>query len=265
MDAPAHFSHPLRLFWWKAKPNFGYVLFQIVVVHAGPLACDMFGLGSILEVVRRNHRGSRASGDAPWIWGTGLLRPMGCAFLSNVHAALLRGPIRAEILEVTPKSFGDPGLLVAEVVPPHLTADTITLVPHHSQIDDPQFAAVVAKELGLRLIDVRREPRQVVSQISACRHVVSATLHGLVVVDAYGIPSTWMDTESQGRLKYLNHTASVGRSLITLIAVADLLGYVRHLPNQHGLPYQDNIDRSRADLNRHFPAPLRAETPVAAI
>ena len=73
---------PLALHWWKAVPNFGDAISPVVlahvsgrpVVHAGVNKADVWGIGSLLQVVKRSY------GDAkqrrPVTWGTGLLHPV---------------------------------------------------------------------------------------------------------------------------------------------------------------------------------------------
>ncbi|MEP2984830.1 MAG: hypothetical protein ABJP08_16340, partial [Roseibium sp.] len=108
---------PLRLHWWKAQPNFGDALSPLIlshvsgrrVAHASVDEADVFGLGSLLQIVRRNFDTPR-DGAKPVIWGSGLLRPAGGrAFLKNIEIALLRGPVTAALLGVETDAFGDPG------------------------------------------------------------------------------------------------------------------------------------------------------------
>ncbi len=187
-------TQPLKLNWWRGKPNFGDALSQLVVAHvsgrpvehAKPWECDLFGIGSLLHVVRKQYLEPTA--HAPWLWGTGALRVIKPDFLSNVQIAILRGPITAALLDVKTAVFGDPGLLSAEVLGPvDRQDDKIALVPHHTQMDDPRFAAMAAMEPALKLIDVAGPPETVCREIARCKHVISASLHGLIVADSYSI------------------------------------------------------------------------------
>lgn len=265
MDITADHSRPLRLFWWRGVPNFGDALSQLVtarvsgraVVQAGAGDCDMVGLGSLLQVMRRKYRTARADGVRPWIWGSGLLSSVPSDFLDHVRIALLRGPVTAALLGIRARAYGDPGLLADDMVAPPPRRDRIGLIPHHTQIADPAIRALAASDPAYDLIDVGAPVLDVVRDIASCAHVVSSSLHGLVVADAFGVASTWADPGGQGLLKYHDYAASVGRDLATPMSWPDA---VRHAARSNAGPerYRDGIHRARAALRESFPEDLCA-------
>lgn len=260
---------PLRLFWWKAVPNFGDVLSSIVVahmcgrevVHAGPGKADLFAIGSILQIARRKYSEVKAYARKPLIWGSGLLHAVtSLEFLSNVNIALLRGPITANLLGIKTDQFGDPGLLVADIFAPAPSkTHRIGLVPHHSQMEDPRIQGLARGSDEILLIDPRQDPETVCQQISACQHIYAASLHGLITADAYGAPSTWVSPGDQGHLKFYDYAASIGRPLISPLAWDQIPDHARHITQPAELPYGAGIARAQADLRNSFPAHLRAE------
>ncbi len=272
VDGQGSDAAPLRVFWWKAVANFGDALSADAcahvsgrpVVHASAGSCDLFGAGSILQVARRNLEQAREDGVRPWIWGSGMLRPVPSGFLAHARVALVRGPVTAALLGVEADAFGDPGLLAPDIYgTPETRHDRIGLVVHHAHRDDPELAALVAAEPALERVDVGEDAGAVCRQIAACRHVIASSLHGLIVADAYGVPSTWLDPIDQSRLKYIDYGASVGRYLTAPISLGDvpaLLGTLNDAP----LPYADGIARAREALTTRFPAPLRADTHMAS-
>ena len=262
---------PLRVYWWKAKPNFGDALSRDVVAHvsgrmvdhAKPGRCDLFAIGSVLQVARRNLKARRSDGVRPWVWGSGLLAPVAADFLKNLRVALVRGPVTAALLGLEHDRFGDPGLLARETYGPvPERQDVVGIVPHHTHMDDPELTETVARDPKLRLIDVRGTARRVCQQIATCAHVFASSLHGLIVADSYGVGSTWLDPVGQSRLKYLDYAASVGRPMVAPVALAEVRSRMRGL-GTGPLPWQDGIDRARDALLTSFPAPLRAATPMA--
>lgn len=267
-------SGPLRLFWWKAVPNFGDLLSASVVgylsgrevVHAGPTKAELFAIGSILQIVRRNYAEVNAGAQKPVIWGAGLLHAVSSVgFLSNVNIALLRGPVTASLLGIKTNCFGDPGLLAAEVF---AAAGSKThrfgLVPHHSQMEEVEIKTLAESSDDILLIDPRQDPETVCRQISSCGHIYAASLHGLVTADAYGVTSTWVSPGDQGHLKYYDYAASIGRPLISPLAWDQIPDHARHITQPAELDYGAGIARARADLRNSFPAQLRAEQNTGA-
>lgn len=274
MARTEHHTHPLRLHWWKAVPNFGDALSQLVVehvsgrqvVHSGPRKCDMLAIGSLIQVMRRNYEKPANDGHVPVIWGAGLLHPCPVDFKPNVDLPLVRGPITASLLKLSTTQFGDPGLLVANLLgklPEQ--QDRIALVPHHSMTDNPALAELLERESALQLIDVGADPLIVCRQIAACRHVISASLHGLIVADACGVPSTWLWPDEQSHLKYYDYAASIGRPLISPLRIGEIPALLQGVKDSDSISYGEGIARARRDLIETFPAHLSAvgDTPRA--
>ena len=255
----------LKLYYWPA-PNFGDALSHRVVEYVSgrevaqvrPKQAELFALGSLMHVIAK-HWTDHRRGEGPYLWGTGLLNPFYRKdFLENVRVCLLRGPISAAFLRLKMTEFGDPGLLAPEALGPGPERqDRVAIVPHHSQMLDPRFVDMVEADPALYLVDVRQDPETVCRAIAGSAHVFSASLHGLVVADAYGIANTWMDPEAQGRLKYHDYAAAIGRDMLAPVEIADVPRAARAAATGP-LPYTPGIERSRASLLKHFPAELKA-------
>lgn len=261
---------PLKLFWWARQPNFGDAISARVtayaagreVVHAEPKAAEIFAVGSILQIVRRTHQGPRDDGSLPWIWGAGCMRAIRVDFVPHVRFAALRGPITESLIGVEVPAYGDPGLLVAEAIgPAPEREDVVGLVPHLAHVEAPEVAALVAEEPRLRLIDVRQDPEEVCRQIGACAHVVSSSLHGLIVADAYGVPNTWLDPTGihrSPRLKFYDYAAAVGRVMPRPVGWDDLAGILPRLPDGPQA-HAEGVAEAKGALLEAFPGELRGE------
>lgn len=263
-------KRPLRLHWWKAEPNFGDAINPLVVghmaqrevVHTGPRKADLFAIGSMMQVVKRTHKEPREDGGRLCVWGTGLLNPVfGHGFLKHVDVALVRGPITAALLTLELRRFGDPGLLINEVLPFDGTrGDRIGIVPHYTLMEDQALLAFVASDPAYLLIDPRGDPAQVCLQIAACAHVYASSLHGLIVADAYGVPNSWIEPSGQSWLKYLDYAASLGRRDMVAPLTLDAVRTHKSAP----IDYGDGITAAREALHQSFPARFKSSASKAA-
>ena len=261
-DAP-HIT-PLHLHWWKAEPNFGDAINPLIVghvsgrdvVHAGAKKADMFAVGSMMQVVKRTIKEGRKTSAPLSVWGTGLLNPVfGHDFMDKIEVTLLRGPVTAALLKINMKRFGDPGLLINDVLPfEGRRQDRIGIVPHYTLMEDAALLAFAASDPAYKLIDPRGDPAQVCVQIASCAHVYASSLHGLIVADAYGVPNTWIDPVGQSWLKYLDYAASLGRS--DMVAPLELDEVAGHRPAP--IAYTDSIAGAREALLESFPARLKS-------
>jgi len=255
---------PLRLHWWKAEPNFGDAINPLIVghvsgrlvEHVGPKKADMFALGSMMQVVKRALKEGRKNAEPLCIWGTGLLHPVfGHDFMDKIEVALVRGPVTAALLKLKMKRFGDPGLLINEVLPfDGACSERIGIVPHYTLMQDKSLLAFVASDPVYLLIDPRDDPVDVCMQIASCAHIYASSLHGLIVADAYGVPNTWIDPVGQSWLKYLDYAASIGRR--DMVAPLELDEVAAHRPAL--LNYADGINAAREALLTSFPARMKS-------
>lgn len=259
-------AEPIRLYYWPS-PNFGDQLSHDVVAHVsgravvqkGPRQAELFAIGSLLQGLCNNFKSVPDGTPRPLVWGAGMMRPvMRREFLDNVDIRLLRGPVSAAILDLPMTAFGDPGLLAPEAMgPPPDRQDRIVVIPHHAQMEDGRFEAMVARDLALHLVDPRQSPATVCAAIASAAHVFSASLHGLIVADAYGVPNTWIDPGGHARLKYYDYAASIGRDLQAPVALDAVPGLAARAATGT-LCYTAGIARARASLWESFPAELRA-------
>jgi len=266
MPTPNTDLEPLKLYHWPAA-NFGDTLSARVVawisgrevVNVRPRSAELFAIGSLIHVLAKHFTEPPKRPHRPILWGTGVLNPIfRREFLDNLDIRLMRGPVGAAICRIPATAFGDPGLLAPEALGPAETRqDRVVVIPHHSQADDPALAAMVASDPRLHLVDPRQSPEVVCAAIASAAHVVSASLHGLIVADAYGVANSWMDPAAQGLMKYHDYAASVGRYMLAPVAIADVPRLAAHAATGP-LPHADGIAAARAALITHFPEEFRA-------
>lgn len=262
---------PLRLYWWNQKANFGDGISPLLVAHlsgrkvvwAEPEEARMISAGSLMRAARMGTHARKRGEGIPVIWGTGTIRPIKADFVDFADIRILRGPISAALLGVPMDRFGDPALLLPDIVPPASVAKTgkIGVVLHHSKMEDPAFTDPLLANDDVLLIDPRAEdPLSVVRQIASCAQVISSSLHGVIVADAFGIPNTWIDPEGiheMPRLKFLDYAGSIRRQLGVPIPLAQVAQAVRAL-DLPPLAHADGIEASRDALRETFPAEVAA-------
>ncbi|WP_299030355.1 polysaccharide pyruvyl transferase family protein [uncultured Sulfitobacter sp.] len=264
MTASTKTAEPIRLHWWRGVPNFGDAINPLIVGHvsgaevefAGPQKANLFAIGSMLQVVKRTRKDVAEDQPPVNVWGTGILNPVfGHDFLEKVDVHLVRGPITAALLKQKLRRFGDPGLLIDSALPFDGTRnDRVGIVPHHGQMDDPEMLAFAASDPAFMLIDPRDDAKQVCHQIASCAQVMSSSLHGLIMADAYGVPNRWIAPGKQGWLKYHDYAASIGRSdMSTPLTIDDA---PKAAFGEIG--YQDGIDAAREALLDSFPDHLKS-------
>ncbi|SLN17182.1 polysaccharide pyruvyl transferase family protein [Pseudooctadecabacter jejudonensis] len=269
-DTP--YTAPLRLYWYRDEPNFGDAISANIVSHVSKRDvkwahhgnCEMYALGSLMKSVASHQTAPRDSGRKPFLWGTGTMAGLpNRAFRHHTRVALLRGPITAALMNRDDRVFGDPGLLIADVLgEAPARQDIVGLVPHMHYADDPRLRQIAADNPRIKLIDVRDEvPLRVVRDIASCAHVISQSLHGLVTADAFGIPNTWLNPagiHGGALLKFHDYAAGIHRALGTPIETMEIEAVAKRAPTGP-LGYADGIAASKEALYASFPQGLKQQ------
>lgn len=175
----------MNVYYWNAKKNFGDLLTSLLVKKftklesqwSPPEDSDLIMVGSILEHM-----------DPEWngvIAGCGKLHEETKVKFPNAKILALRGPLTARGVK---GSFvlGDPGLLADELVPLEDKEYDLGLVPHWT--DNKLELNPIFKKFNPKIIRVSDDPLKVISEIGKCKKIVSSSLHGIILADAFNIP-----------------------------------------------------------------------------
>ncbi|MEP6389780.1 MAG: polysaccharide pyruvyl transferase family protein [Halioglobus sp.] len=189
---------PLRLYWSASKPNVGDWLSPLIVqsytsrqvVHAPAKRCDMMSIGSVLQKAK-NHFWSPSLD----IWGSGFMHAGGPTKLKHrVHA--VRGKLtRQRLVGCQDIVCGDPGLLLPRIMGDYATDQrpvTVGVVPHYWDRENVQVKRFIESFPGAKFIDIFSKVEDFVREVNQCECILSSSLHGLVIADAYGIPNQWL-------------------------------------------------------------------------
>ena len=192
----------IKLYWHRgsgrsdaSQRNFGDYLSPLIVeavsgrsVEYAPLKeAEMMAIGTILA---NEHKAKRYGFKRRiHVWGSGCGQPEERFSARHFyHAVRGKETFQRVLGQPAIPALGDPGLLAEMLVKPPMKQHKIGFVAHYVDRDRPEAVAFAAME-GVHAINVFEEPREVLRQIAACEFIVSSSLHGLVVADAYGVPN----------------------------------------------------------------------------
>jgi hypothetical protein len=194
----------MKAYWWP-HANFGDQLTPLLLRHflgvqvdwAPADEAEWIAVGSIAAHVPRGWAGT--------VWGIGKHRQREWDVdLSHATILALRGKLTAEALGVDTCALGDPGLLVSLLPGIKRTSEhRLGIVPHW------QDRWLAWRHRGYR-IEVKADPMAVIRQIAACDRIVSSSLHGIIVADAFGIPRRWERAPQATPYKFRDHMTVVG-------------------------------------------------------
>jgi pyruvyltransferase len=139
-----------------------------------------------------------SSGFNSYIWGGGSIdgkEPIHSLDPKKIFA--LRGLLTEKVIEkkIGKKinvPLGDPALLMPRFYFPNVEKKSnVGIIPHFS--DDRVVRELLNQvNADVELISVSQDPEQFVTQLLGCNYVISSSLHGLILADAYGIPNKWL-------------------------------------------------------------------------
>ena len=100
----------------------------------------------------------------------------------------VRGPVTAGILGLSDQQWiTDPAALLFRVPNPGVAAPQPAFIPHHRSTRCMDWGTVCGLA-GIKYIDPRARPTQVLRQIQGCSLVLAEAMHGAILADAQRIP-----------------------------------------------------------------------------
>lgn len=201
-----------RLYWMPDR-NFGdalnpYLYAKIsgkgpVRVNAKSKTAHYMAIGSVLN-----------NGNANSIaWGTGLAWSKDKVD-PRIDIRAVRGPLSRQVAlrcgADCPEIYGDPALLMPRFYNPTVEKKyELGIIPH--VIDNQLFTKSLPADI--KLLNLCDPIEKVIDDLLQCEQVYSSSLHGLIIADAYGIPSEWVEFSNNvlgDGLKFKDYFASVG-------------------------------------------------------
>ncbi len=169
----------------------------------------LLSLGSILHFI----------GDGDVVWGSGLAKAADaeCAKRAKgVKILAVRGPRTRTALNAVgvdcPEAYGDPALLLPQLVTNDVGKQhAVGIVPHFQHHAEVRKQWMQRGSGVVKLINVTAPCADVVRDILSCEVILSSSLHGVIVAEAYGIPAVFLDRGWGGGLKIRDYYESTDR------------------------------------------------------
>ena len=213
----------IQAYWWKEVPNFGDALAPLLLERFANIEVEwntisrssIVSVGSILEHI-------------PPLWDGYILGSGRLIESSRLHLVQTRTGVSAKILAIRgplsargiPGNFalGDPGILANELVGDQDKLWDLGIIPHWQDKElVERFKKLIPSKHSIRVIDPGWAPLDVLSTIGACRRIVTSSLHGMIVADAFGIPRRVEICKAMahdgGDFKFRDYSASIKHKL----------------------------------------------------
>lgn len=210
----------MSLFWQRKDGNFGDELSPYIVQKLSgknvkffnspsPTNVGYMAVGSVLH-----HLGI----GMKWceVWGSGLMSQSNkLTHPKKIHA--VRGPLTRKFLMEQgiecPGVYGDPALLLPRLFSPEVEKKyKVGIVPHFVDQKNNWVRLQSVRE-DVLVINVYESVEKVITDMLSCRSILSSSLHGLIVADAYEIPSLWIKLSDKVKgegFKFRDYLLSVG-------------------------------------------------------
>jgi len=228
----------IKAHWYQYDHNFGDILNPLFIhMLSGKNVIwidaklyrykNYIVIGSILDRVNKYST----------VWGSGFISKDSECPEKPSKICAVRGPLtRQKLLKSgieCPEIYGDPALLLPQIYEPKTQKKyKLGIIAHYIDKDNAWLKEI--KDPNILLLDIQsKNPFDFVDQIYSCEKIASSSLHGIIVADAYSIPSLWLEFSDKvvGKgFKFHDYFLSVNRADIKPIiikketSIDDLLG-----------------------------------------
>lgn len=215
----------IKLVWFNGFANFGDALSPLLVrVLSGRKVQgfwdrtdrsenSLLALGSVICRVQE--------GDI--VWGSGIregeYKNLKKGLSIKVNA--VRGPITRKLLLsksiFCPEVYGDPSLLFPFIYRPRVPKIfDVGIVRHYFD----KSTCKGPTKINHQIIDVEDDPFSVINKICSSKIILSSSLHGIILAEAYGIPALWLrphkilwsNSYLEPPVKYVDYFLSTSRN-----------------------------------------------------
>lgn len=159
------------------------------------------------------------------IWGSGVVDDTLPLNTVPLKVLSVRGPLTREYLlkhnVECPEVYGDPALLFPKYYQPNVSKKyKLGIIPHVVDLNKIKLSEF--EDIGqvqiINISDYKRDWRSFIDKVNECETIISSSLHGLIISEAYQIPSLWVkwsDDIIGGDFKYNDFYLSIGKRDLT--------------------------------------------------
>lgn len=237
--------------------NFGDLLSPLILGAYGlPIrqlcvskGAEMMGIGSLLSDLPPRYTGS--------VWTSGFLWSDRKVHLLDKRVKIWAVRGRESLnrlsgaLDKDQVVLGDGGLIADKWYCPRSIPKRYKLgiVPHYIDFETVRDNVRAIHRPDVHLINVLGDARNFVNQLFECEHIVSSSLHGLIVSDCYGIPNAPFRVSTTDRLagkdfKFHDYYSVFGMrkpATITLRPDTELEPILSHVSTNNNRPNIDSV------------------------
>ncbi len=166
------------------------------------------------------------------VWGSGAIDGKERLKEPPLKVFAVRGPLTREYLVKQgiscPPVFGDPALLLPKMYTPSSFEKKyrIGIIPHYKDQKLPAVKDFLSNYKDVLLIKMRgyQSWQSVIDQICSCESIISSSLHGLILSDAYGVPNVRIrlsDALKGGDFKFRDYYAGINKPYVDPVDCRD--------------------------------------------
>ena len=224
-EKPCHYNLGDELNFYILKAVSPYKLYNYRDIYCFS-STNYSCIGSLIDIgLLNNHT---------IIWGSGAMIGKGKLNYKPLKVCAVRGKLtRKYLLEQgidCPEIYGDPALLLPKIYQPKVEKQyKLGVIPHYVDQENPlvtELSHLYGGNVCIIKMKDYRDWKDVVDNINRCEQIISSSLHGLILSDAYNIPNAWVefsDRVAGEGFKFKDYFSAVERETMRPICIKSVI------------------------------------------
>ena len=162
----------------------------------------------------------------------------------------VRGPLTKYVFDKIgipcPSVYGDPAILLPIIYSPKISdIKDYTIVPHYTEWEK-------YKDNANYISTFTKDYKDFIDKICSSKLVISSSLHGIIIAEAYGVPAIMLSNNSNSNIfKYQDYYFSTGREHFPIAKTIDEALNTQYIPLN-----KDVLSKMQRKLIESFPIDL---------